>query len=88
MIRDKTKEMVKEAEDMFAAEPSHFSRDYAKYGMLQILIDNVLEDCMNAVRNTDLRSITVTTYDKENYDALRNKFVNAIKESHGYRTRQ
>jgi hypothetical protein len=87
MIRDKTKEMVKEAEDIFAAEPSHFSRDYAKYGMLQILIDNVLEDCMNSIRNVDLRSITLTTYDKDNYDALRDKFVNSIKESHGYRTR-
>ena len=83
MIRDKTKEMVKEAEDVFAAEPSHFSRDYAKYGMLQILIDNVLEDCINAIRNADLRSIIVTTYDKENYDALRDKFIESIKDSHG-----
>ena len=87
MIRDKTKELVKEAEDLFAAEPSHFSKDYAKYGMLQILIDNVVEDCINAVRNADLRSITVTTYDKENYDALREKFANSIRDKHGLRTR-
>lgn len=87
MIRDKTKELVKEAEDLFAAEPSHFSKDYAKYGMLQILIDNVIEDCVNAVRNADLRSITITTYDKSNYDAWREKLANSIREKHGLRTR-
>lgn len=82
MITEKTKQLVKEAEDMFADEPSHFSRDYAKYGTYQILINNVVKDCMDAVLNKDLRSITWTTYDKENYDALRQKFVDSIKEKY------
>lgn len=86
MIRNKTKELVKKAEDLFAAEPSHFSKDYAKYGMLQILIDSVIEECIDAVQNSDLRSITITTYDKENYDALRVKFMDAIKDKHGLHT--
>lgn len=87
MISDITKDMVKEAEDMFAAEPSHFSRDYAKYGMYQILIENVIDDCLNAVRNADLRSINYTTFDKDRNDELRQLLVNAIKEKYGLRTR-
>lgn len=88
MISDITKDMVKEAEDMFAAEPSHFSRDYAKYGMYQILIENVIDDCLDAVRNTDLRSITMTTYDKDKHDDIRSRFINSIKEKYGLRTSQ
>lgn len=87
MITEKTKQLVKEAEDMFAAEPSHFSRDYAKYGTYQILIDNVVKDCVEAVLNKDLRSITLTTYDKDNYDALRHKFAESIKEKYGICTK-
>lgn len=83
MIRESTKEMVKEAEEIFASEETHFSRDYVKYGMLQILIDNVICDCIHAVLNADLREITRTTYDKENYDGLRVRFTNAIKEKYG-----
>lgn len=83
MISDKTKELVGKAEDTFASEPSHFSRDYAKYGMLQILIHYVIEDCIHSVQNADLRAITFTTYDKENNDDIRDRLVNAIKEKNG-----
>jgi hypothetical protein len=83
MIRESTKQLVKEAEEAFTSEESHFSRDYARYGMLQNLIDNVVEGCIDAVMNADLREITRTAYDKENYDGLRVRFSVAIGEKYG-----
>jgi hypothetical protein len=86
MIRKNTKELVQKANDIFDQQEAVFSFDYARYGLMQVLIDIVVQDCLDTVNKTDLRAFNVTTYDKEYIEGLRERFMNSIKEKYGNRT--
>jgi hypothetical protein len=77
MIRKNTKELVQKANDIFDQQEAVFSFDYARYGLMQVLIDIVVQDCLDTVNKT---------YDKEYIEGLRERFMNSIKEKYGNRT--
>lgn len=48
--------------------------------LLQQFADLLLAECIDAVNNADVRSITYTTFDKDRSDAIKKLVVKSINE--------
>jgi hypothetical protein len=78
MITDKTKYLADKAIE--SCSSAKVCYDYA-----QKLIELTIQECVEAIRSTDLRSITYTTFDKDRIEYCKSQIEkNVVKElKHG-----
>lgn len=79
MIREKTIELSDKAKNYLEANNIYTSKEVC-YGYSQKLIDLVVEECISAVENTDLRDITYTTFDKDRVAYCRSQIMKNVKK--------
>ena len=74
MITDKTKYLADKANESYTSAK-------VCYGYAQKLIELTVQECIEAVRSTDLRSITYTTFEKDRMDYCKSEIEkNVLKE--------
>ena len=84
MITDKTKELADKAKD-YLKENQVYSSTEVCYGYAQKLIELTVQDCIKAIRSTDLRNVTYTTFDLDKMSYCKSQIEkNVLKEmTHG-----
>lgn len=82
MISDKTVELTDKAKSYLEENQIYTSKQVC-YGYSQKLIDLVVEECLEAIKRTDLRSITYTNFDQDRTTFAISKVVETVKANFG-----
>lgn len=82
MISDKTVELTDKAK-RYLEENQIYNSKQVCYGYSQKLIDLVVEECLEAIKRTDLRSITYTNFDQDRTSSTISKVVETVKANFG-----
>lgn len=82
MISDKTVELTDKAKSYLEENQIYTSKQVC-YGYSQKLIDLVVEECLEAIKRTDLRSITYTNFDQDRTASTISKVVETVKANFG-----
>jgi uncharacterized membrane-anchored protein len=82
MISDKTVELTDKAKSYLEENQIYTSKQVC-YGYSQKLIDLVVEECLEAIKRTDLRSITYTNFDQDRTAFTISKVVETVKANFG-----
>ena len=82
MISDKTVELADKAKEYLEENQIYTSKQVC-YGYSQKLIDLVVEECLEAIKRTDLRSITHTNFDQDRNAFAISKVVETVKANFG-----
>jgi flagellin-specific chaperone FliS len=82
MITDKTIELADKAKNYFEENKIYTSKQVC-YGYSEKLIELVVEECIEAIKRTDLRSITHTNFDQDRNAFAINKVVETVKTNFG-----
>lgn len=82
MISDKTVELTDKAKSYLEENQIYASKQVC-YGYSQKLIDLVVEECLEAIKRTDLRAITYTNFDQDRTAFTISKVVETVKANFG-----
>lgn len=82
MISDKTVELTDKAKNCLEENKIYTSKQVC-YGYSEKLIELVVEECIEAIKRTDLRSITYTNFDQDRNAFAINKVVETVKTNFG-----
>ena len=82
MISDKTVELTDKAKSYLEENQIYTSKQVC-YGYSQKLIDLVVEECLEAIKRTDLRDITYTNFDQDRTAFTISKVVDTVKANFG-----
>lgn len=84
MITNKTKELADKAKDYLKENEIYTSTEVC-YGYAQKLIELTVQECIEAIRSTDLRNVTYTTFDRDRMSYCKSQIEkNVLKEmTHG-----
>ena len=82
MISDKTIELADKAKSYLEENQIYTSKQVC-YGYSQKLIDLVVEECLEAIKRTDLRHLTYTSFDVDRTKSTVDKVVETVKANFG-----
>jgi hypothetical protein len=79
MINKKTIELSDKAKNYLEENTIYTCKDVC-YGYSQKLIELVIQECVEAAQNTDFRSITYTSFDKDRISYCKEEIVKNIRK--------
>ena len=82
MISDKTVELADKAKSYLEENKIYTSKQVC-YGYSEKLIALVVEECIDAIKRTDLRSITHTNFDQDRTSFTISKVIDTVKANFG-----
>lgn len=82
MITDKTIELADKAKNYLEENEIYTSKQVC-YGYSQKLIDLVIEECIEAIRETDLRPLTYTNFDKDRTSSTVDRIIKSVQSNFG-----
>ena len=82
MISDKTIELADKAKNYLEANEIYTSKQVC-YGYSQKLIELVVEECVEAIKRTDLSALTYTTFDKDRTESTIDRVVKSVNSNFG-----
>jgi uncharacterized membrane-anchored protein len=82
MISDKTVELTDKAKNYFEENKIHTSKQVC-YGYSEKLIELVVEECIEAIKRTDLKSVTYTNFDKDRLEYTINTVIKSVQSNFG-----
>ena len=82
MITDKTIELADKAKNYLEENEIYTSKQVC-YGYSQKLIDLVVEECIKAIKGTDLSALTYTSFDKDRTESTIDKVVKSVQSNFG-----
>jgi hydroxylamine reductase (hybrid-cluster protein) len=82
MITDKTIELADKAKNCLEENKIYTSKQVC-YGYSEKLIELVVEECIEAIKRTDLRQVTYTNFDKDRLEYTINTVIKSVQSNFG-----
>jgi uncharacterized membrane-anchored protein len=82
MITDKTVELADKAKNYLEENQIYTSKQVC-YGYSEKLIELVVEECIEAIKRTDLRPVTYTNFDKDRSEYTIDKIIKSVQSNFG-----
>jgi flagellin-specific chaperone FliS len=82
MITDKTIELADKAKNCLEENKIYTSKQVC-YGYSEKLIELVVEECIEAIKRTDLRPVTYTTFDKDRSEYTIDRVIKTVQSNFG-----